>query len=957
MMTFARFAGGFAACLLACTSALPANAQADPAAQARAAAEAIDTSGQPEAAEAAWREVIALEEALPEPRLDVLVTARSRIGDSLYYRGRPKLAQQLYEEAIALIESAGEAESDLMSETLANLGTMLSAQGRPLEDIEIQRRALAIRTRLHGADDPRLATNYFNLGNALHEAGRGGEAAEAIERGARMRLTTMAPENPDLFLSLTTAAGIIEAAGRVETGIELAQKALTLMSTHHPGHPFSGFTRGMLGKTLVAAGRAAEAVPVLRTAIDELEPVMGREHGLTLNAIANLSVAQARLGRFAEAKELMLRSRPSQGETPGDKVRTLVSASNYAAEADDQDEALRLAEESHRAGQELAPENALRAMAAYTLAMHLERQGDYGRALPLMQQARDGLALQEDPDSPRMLAYEIYLGGLEIRGANAEAGFARVAAAAERLAPMMFGVAESPDLGELNNSYYEAFARAAEAAVDAEQPQDAFRYYQLAAHNSVARASRQVAMRNLAGDASDRLRAIQDSQRRLRLATAARTRHLAAGDVAQADNAAVAISALEAEIAAMRMELSRIAPQVADLTTDEPVPIEELQARLEEGEAVYVALPSRMRTTVMLVTHGEARALTVPRSRGQIRPIIAALRSSIGSAGAAASLPGFDLNTAHALHALLFPEALGAASGIRRLHVAATDALAQLPFDLLVTRKPDAGTQLADAAWLIRDMAIEVPVTLASVGLPDGEGPVRGTFAGIGAPALAGPADRPIQLAALYRDGSADVQAVRELPLLPAAEQELVRMSQALAENGEAPLITGAAATEAAVKAMDLSRYDVIAFATHGLLADEIDGLAEPALVLTPPETPSEADDGLLSASEIADLKLDAALVILSACNTAAGSTQGAPAYTGLAQAFIYAGAKSLLLSHWRVRDDAAARLSVATIEGTARGLGPAEALRQAKLDMIGDTSVPDGAHPAVWAPFVLIDG
>ncbi len=956
-MRLVRLAGAFGIYALACTAAMPAMAQADPATEARAAAEAIDTSGQPEAAETAWRKAIALEEAKPEPRLELLVTARSRIGDSLYYRGRPDLAHGVYAEAVALIEKAGEAESDLMSETLANLGTMLSAQGRPLEDIEVQRRALAIRTRLHGADDPRLATNYFNLGNALHEAGRGAEAADNVERGARMRLATMAPENPDLFLSLTTAAGIIEAAGRVETGIDLAQQALALVSTHHPGHPFSGFVRGMLGKTLVAAGRAAEAVPVLRTALEELEPVMGREHGLTLNAISNLSVAQARLGKFAEAKELMLRSRPATGETPGDKARTLISASNYAAEANEDAEALQLGEELYRSAQELAPDNALRAMAAHTLAIHLERRGEDGRALALMREARDGLALSEDPDSPRLLAYEVYLGGLEIRAGASDAGFRRVALAAERLTPMMFETAENPDLGTLNNSYYETFARAAEAAADAGRTEDAFRFYQLAAYNPVARASRQVALRQLAGEGASQLRAVQDAQRRLRLATAERTRHLAAGNVAEANRSAEAIAALETEIDAMRAELARAAPGLANLAASEPEPMKELQARLAEDEGVYVAMPSRTRTTVLLVTRDDARALTIPRARGQIRPMVAAVRESIDAALAGGeTLPAFDLDTAHSLYELLFPDRLGTHRGIRRMYAAATDALAQLPFELLVTRKPDAGTQLVDTAWLIRDMAVEVPVTLASIGGRDEERIDR-TFAGIGAPALSGPTNRPVQLAGLFRNGRVDAQAVWELPLLPAAEQELERMSRALAAGGDAPLITGAAATESTVKAMDLSRYDVIAFATHGLLADEIDGLAEPALVLTPPEIPSESDDGLLSAGEIADLELNAALVILSACNTAAGSTQDAPAYTGLAQAFLYAGAKSLLLSHWPVRDDAAARLSVATVEGAARGLSRAEALRRAKLELIHDATVPHAAHPAIWAPFVLIGG
>ena len=111
----------------------------------------------------------------------------------------------------------------------------------------------------------------------------------------------------------------------------------------------------------------------------------------------------------------------------------------------------------------------------------------------------------------------------------------------------------------------------------------------------------------------------------------------------------------------------------------------------------------------------------------------------------------------------------------------------------------------------------------------------------------------------------------------------------------------------------------------------------------------------MLTAGEIADLGISANFVVLSACNTAAGTTQAAPAYTGLAHAFLYAGAKSLLLSHWQVRDDAAARLSVATVRGNARGKSRAEALRSAILDLIHDEDVPGSAHPAIWAPFILV--
>ena len=78
-------------------------------------------------------------------------------------------------------------------------------------------------------------------------------------------------------------------------------------------------------------------------------------------------------------------------------------------------------------------------------------------------------------------------------------------------------------------------------------------------------------------------------------------------------------------------------------------------------------------------------------------------------------------------------------------------------------------------------------------------------------------------------------------------------------------------------------------------------GLGEPALVLTIPKEATPLDDGLLTANEIAQLKLNADWVVLSACNTAAGDKPGAEALSGLARTFFYAGTRALLVSHWAV--------------------------------------------------------
>jgi CHAT domain-containing protein len=147
-----------------------------------------------------------------------------------------------------------------------------------------------------------------------------------------------------------------------------------------------------------------------------------------------------------------------------------------------------------------------------------------------------------------------------------------------------------------------------------------------------------------------------------------------------------------------------------------------------------------------------------------------------------------------------------------------------------------------------------------------------------------------------------------------------------------------------AVRRAPLSDYRVVYFATHGLVAGEIKGLAARALTL--PKQPSETDDGLLTASEVAQLKLDADWVVLSACNTIAGDKPGAEALSGLARAFFYAGARALLVSHWAVDSNAAMRLATSTFDimKSDPSLGRAEALRRAMRAYMEDASDPRNA-------------
>jgi len=183
---------------------------------------------------------------------------------------------------------------------------------------------------------------------------------------------------------------------------------------------------------------------------------------------------------------------------------------------------------------------------------------------------------------------------------------------------------------------------------------------------------------------------------------------------------------------------------------------------------------------------------------------------------------------------------------------------------------------------------------------------------------------------------------------LPGARQELVDADAALGRPKESLLLLGADATKTKLHSEPLSTFKVIHFAVHGLSTPHFPQRS--ALLLA--RDLRHNDDGLLQFREIAQLPLTADLVTLSACGTAAGEIQGEAGNTGLVQAFLFAGAKSVVASVWSVDDTATELLMKQFYTHLAEKEDMASALRQAKLDYLarrGDRA------PIYWAAFVLV--
>ena len=499
------------------------------------------------------------------------------------------------------------------------------------------------------------------------------------------------------------------------------------------------------------------------------------------------------------------------------------------------------------------------------------------------------------------------------------------------------------------------------AALDA----DMFRSVQLVNSSIADKTIARVAVRQAAGNPqlADLVRQYQDALKlrdnaRLALVVEnAKPNEERKPDRVQKLDAAFKAAAANAD--ALSQKVQQGYPDYAKLADPGPAELAAVQAQLGNRDAFLEFVVGSKSSFALLVTRNGLSASPLRATSEGLSGDIAALRRTLMPRRTGE----FSLKTSFALYQQLLAPLEPSLGGIDHLIVAPDGELASLPLALLVTSEPGGSYQ--SAAWLIRRMAIaQVPSARAFLALRtarDARTPAPRTFFGVGNPTFAGGATSARALSALastcQQDGPADPALLRALPPLPETAVEVQTVGRTLkAEPGS--ILLGSAATKVAVRSATLDQYQVLYFATHGLLPGELHCQAEPGLVLSPPTAaPSSiASDGLLRASEIAGLRLNADLVVLSACNTAAsgGTALGGGALEGLADSFFAAGARAVLASHWEVPSAATQKLMTTVFASYARDPSRdlAQALRQAQLALIAK---PATANPFDWGAFTLI--
>lgn len=441
-------------------------------------------------------------------------------------------------------------------------------------------------------------------------------------------------------------------------------------------------------------------------------------------------------------------------------------------------------------------------------------------------------------------------------------------------------------------------------------------------------------------------------------------------DAAQAAGAnPEALARIDAEIAGLERSrgdaeaaVQSALPNYSQLVSSAVAPAPDVIASLKKGEALLaIALGPTHGHAVLLrspADGGSATAWRVGMSRREAETRVAAFRRSLEPTPEG-RLPEFDLAAAHAMYRTLLGPGAAAFAGVDSLTVAAGGALASLPFAALVT-KPATGSGEAaysGAGWLVRDMALAyVPSAQSFLTLRRNarasDAPSK--YAGFGAfvPPSRDAIRRSLPGAACARDAD----SVASLGPLPLSGPEVRLAGRRL--NAEDSVKLGAAFNRAAVLNGGLDRYRIVHLAAHALLPTELACLNQPAILASTPPS-GEARGALITAEDIVGMRLNADMVVLSACNTAGPDGKGAgEAFSGLARAFFFAGTRGLIATHWAVADESTALMMLNTVLAVADGQPGPQALRAQQLGMITDAGsgeVPARwAHPFYWGPFVF---
>ena len=875
--------------------------------------------GDPKRAERLTRRAIKIVKGHPGPKPPGLGAMVSFLAVSLTEQQRANEAEPFFKQAVTIAENTRDANAEGISASLLNLGRFYNLQGRYNEAETLLRRSLSVAESVLGSEHPFIAVILLELAGAQSGPHPKEKARALLKRAVRLREKAFGPNHPGVARALVRAA-----------------------QTENP----------------------EDAESHLLRALDILERAFGQQHSGLVWLLSDLAEINVKLGRANEAlsyaqRGLKIADASFNDFHPG-RLRILQQIARLQSRKKNWREADKYLAEAVKSAIARTSKRWKHTAKSFS-DRNRERLPIHGAAIVSRIKIRSLMAATDET-----IARGFTNEGFE------HAQWANASAAASALARMSSRFAVDDDT--LGGAIRER--------------QDLVAEWRSRDKRRTRFLAQPVADRNhKANEANEeRLRAIDQRMSEI-------DKRLA-GDFPQyaelVNPKPVRVDQIQAQLLPNEVLLFLV-----DTPSLDEIPDASFIWVLTPNKAYYVKTSlggHSLRNEVLALRCGLNRAAWYG-TRAQRCSELLGIPLANAPAGSD-SLP-FDLQRAQFVYNELFGQIAEVIRG-KQLLIVPTGAFNGLPMQVLVTQfvPPAQKPNYSKVMWFGQQNALTILPTVTSFNalrVFAKSSKALAPFVGFGNPLLKGvngaddsawkhqscaqvskralefagtPRAPRVSIDKLFRGELADVATLVRQPPLPETAQELCEVARSAGSVDVNDVVyLGERATEAQLKQLSasgtLAQARIVHFATHGLLARETSSLsqvlAEPALLLTPPKQASQQDDGLLTTSEIARLKLDADWVILSACNTAAGDHGSGQAFSGLARAFFYAGARALLVSHWYVDSQATVQLitgAFRTIRNYPR-ISRAEAMRRAMTAMIeagGRTS-----HPSYWAPFVVV--
>ncbi len=911
-------------------------------------------------------------------------------------QGRYDLAEPLYKRSLAIREKTLGAAHPEVATSLNNLAGLYQWQGRYDAAEPLHKRSLAIRENALGTNHPHVATSLNNLAELNKLQGRYDSAEALFKRSLAILETALGADHPNVATVLSNLARLYTSQSRFEVAKPLIKRSLAIREKKlKPDHPDIARSLNSLASLYESQGRYDVAEPLFNRSLEILETRLGADNPYVASLLSNLAGLYMLQGRYGLSEPMMKRSLAIREKMLGPDHSDVAESLNFLAGLYQQQGRHEAAESLFKRSlaireKALGPDHRSVAQSLNNLAWYYKSQSHYDAAEPLIKRS---LAILEKALGPDDLEVCYLLNNLadlymsQGRYHAAEPIMKRSLAIREK----MLGTNHADVARSLNNlaviemhrkdlqAAWQLAVRAQDVLVSSRQR---FGRTALTRSSFLSKHSDEQLVTTLALATGKR----QEALTRLERGRALGLRELLAQAKAQAG---VGLSTQDQTKVRQALGQINTLNQAIERVASTGAEVKELQLRLGIAERDYEAILGDLATehapfvaveTNHAISAQEAIQTSALDSRTAIigwsdfhdwhwgyvvRPtgihwidLAKAidgerynddLRSTINLGHRLGWEKRKTASTLHNVYRRRLAPLQSYLEGVEKLIVVAQGWAARIPFEMLLTQKPNSD-ELDDPsswAWLGDCYTISYTPSITTLDLLAKQRRKdhnwhRDLFV------LADPPFSQEQLKRMQAEAPvatvamADTeQALRETlrhetratpPRLPGTRYEANSLAK-LQGQKRSVLLLGPDASERRLfelnRSGELAEYRYVHLATHGFLDDERPELSGLVLAWAPLDTHY---DGLLHMREVFHLRLNADLVVLSACQTGLGKQMTGEGMVGLSTAFFFAGTPTVVMSLWQVDDGATALLMRRFYENLASdGVDKAEALREAK--------------------------